>query len=925
MTPTAALALAAALLVLAPSPARSQTSTASPPQRSAQPASAATKRPLEIADYARWRTIDGDALSPDGAWVAWSHGRVRGDDTLHVKTVEGGTTHTIPFGTSPVFSDDGRWVAYELGASFAEQQQSDDDLPSKAGLLSLTTGEQWSWDAAEEFGFAPGSSHFWVKRDAADEDAEHTGTDVILRELASGRTELLGSVEELAFDEEGRWLAWTVDADQRAGNGLYLLAMATGIRRTLDNADARYSRLTWAPEAPALAVLRGTTPDDHEERENTLVAATGLTAGTPRISIFDPAAGLSDGWVISEKGDVMWNDPGTIIFVGTRPQAQTLAAWPDTALPLADVNVWHWADDRIQAQQQRSANRDRERTWRTAAHLETGRLVPLDQGTRMSQSITPDGRWALARDEGRYISDWKPPLADWSRIDTRTGEATSVVAGVERALGLSPDGSHWLYWQGGQVHAYQVATNGHRVLTASPPASFEDAEYNYPGEHPPYGVGGFTADGRGVLLYTKHDVWLQPLDGGAARNLTGGWGEANDVRLRLFQLDPDAESVDLRRPVVLRGFGLRTKQDGFFRLTGSRLETLTFQDLRFGTPRKATDADRILVTRQDWSTFPDLWVTDGDFGRWNRITEANPWQDEYLWGRRILFDYTTKEGVPLQGTLAIPEGYQLGERLPMIVRFYEQYSQDLHSHPTPQYRHQPNFAGVVSRGYLLMQPDIHFRTGTTHSDMLESVEAATQAVIDLGYADPEAIGLSGHSFSGGGGAYIATRSKMFAAVAHGAAPINLVSEFNQLFVGSGQNNHRYDIYGQGRYGTNPYDDFDLYWDQSPISGVETMDTPVLYLHGEDDPTVNWEQGLEWYNALRFLGKPIIWLSYPGEGHGLAKLENRIDFQVRLNQFFDHHLQGVPAPDWMTRGVDHLDKGRQLRETAPGGLAWGWDR
>ena len=915
------LALAAALLILAPAPGWSQTSTASPPQPPSQVASSATKRPLEIADYARWRTVDGEALSPDGAWVAWSHGRVRGDDTLHVKAVEGATTHTVPFATSPVFSDDGQWVGYELGSSFAQQQESD-ETPSRAGLLSLATGEQWSWENADDFGFAPGSSHFWVKTKAARGDAQHSGTDVILRELATGRIELIGSVQELAFNEEGAWLAWTVDAAGQAGNGLYLMATGTGVRRVLDNAEARYTRLTWSPETPALAVLRGTTPDDHEERANTLVAVTGLAGSTPRISTFDATAGLPENWVLSEKGPLSWNDPGTIVFVGTRPQAQTLASWPDTALPLADVNVWHWADDRIQSQQQRSATRDRERTWRAAAHLENDRLVPLDQGSRMTQAITPDGRWALARDDARYISDWKPPLADWSRIDTRTGEATAVVEGVERPLGLSPDGAHWLYWQGGQVHAYQVATDGHRVLTASAPVSFEDAEYNYPGQHPPYGVGGFTSDGRGVLLYTRHDVWLQPLDGGTARSLTAGWGEANDVRLRLFQLDPDAESVDLRRPVLFRGFGLRTKQDGFFRLTGNRLETLAFQDLRFGTPRKAADADRILVSRQDWSTFPDLWVTDGDFGTWSQVTEANPWQDEYLWGRRILFDYTTKDGIPLQGTLAIPEGHQPGQRLPMIVRFYEQASQDLHAHPTPQYRHQPNFAGVVSRGYLLMQPDIHFRTGTTHSDMLESVEAATQAVIDLGYADPEAIGLSGHSFSGGGGAYIATRSKMFAAVAHGAAPINLVSEFNQLFVGSGQNNHRYDIYGQGRYGTNPYDDFDLYWDQSPISGVETMDTPVLYLHGEDDPTVNWEQGLEWYNALRFLGKPIIWLSYPGEGHGLAKLENRIDFQVRLDQFFDHHLRGVPAPDWMTRGVDHLDKGRHLRETAPGGIPWG---
>jgi len=215
-----------------------------------------------------------------------------------------------------------------------------------------------------------------------------------------------------------------------------------------------------------------------------------------------------------------------------------------------------------------------------------------------------------------------------------------------------------------------------------------------------------------------------------------------------------------------------------------------------------------------------------------------------------------------------------------------------------------------------MQPDVHFRIGSSHSDMLESVEAAVRKVVEMGYADPEAVALSGHSYSGGGSAYIATRSDMFSAIAHGAAPINLVSEFNQLFVGSGQNNHSYDIYGQGRYATNPYDDFQRYWDESPISGVQNMNTPVLYLHGESDPTVNWEQGLEWYNALRFLGKEIIWLSYPDEGHGLRKLQNRVDFHYRLRQFFGHHLKGEPAPSWMTDGVPYLDKDRRMREFAP---------
>jgi len=98
--------------------------------------------------------------------------------------------------------------------------------------------------------------------------------------------------------------------------------------------------------------------------------------------------------------------------------------------------------------------------------------------------------------------------------------------------------------------------------------------------------------------------------------------------------------------------------------------------------------------------------------------------------------------------------------------------------------------------------------------------------------------------------------------------------------------------------------------------LDAWNTPVLYLHGEADPTVNWEQGLEWYNALRFLGKPIIWLSYPDEGHGLSKLQNRIDFQYRLQDFFDHHLKGAPAPSWMTDGVPYTEKGRAMRAYTP---------
>jgi len=891
------------------------------PQGSAAGQQTPEKKRLGIAEYKLWRSISGAEISPGGHWVGWSYGYVRGDDTLHVVNLETDEEQVVPLASNAEFSDDDAWVAYFLSPSFADAEKArrnDDPVLRKVELLNLTSGEKRSWDDAASFGFARGSSHFFVKKRRKDQRADFRGSDLILRNLGQGYDELIGSVDESGFNKSGTLLAYTVDAADQDGNGLYVVDLATGSRKALHNAKERYSELTWSEEGDGLAVLVGETPDKKTRRANSLVAVTSLDSGSPVTRVMDPEslAGLPEGKVISEDGGIRWNEELSMIFVGTRAQEDELEDWPDDRLPLADVNIWHWADDRIQAQQQRQASRDRSKTYLAAVHLAEGRLVQLADSTMESVDVTRDGRWGVGRDGRAFVSDWKPSLADYYRVDTQTGERVPILKAQNRTLGFSPNGEFFLYWLDGHVWGYRMANDAHVNLTAGSPVDFTDQEFDRFGEKPPYGIAGWSADGKAVLLNHRYDLWLQPLDGSRATNLTQNFGTRNEIRLRYVQTDPEERFIDLDEPLLLSAYGEWTKKEGFFELRNGDLRELTFEDKRFGRPAKARLADRYLFTVQTFQEFPDLWISDGEFAERERVTVANPQQDEYLWGHRILFDYTNDDGVPLQGTLAIPDDYVDGQRLPMIVRFYEKYSQDLHAYPTPGYRHSPNFAGYVSNGYLIMQPDIHFRIGSSHSDMLECIEAAVRTVIEMGYVDPDAVGLSGHSYSGGGSAYLATRSKMFAAVAHGAAPINLVSEFNQLFVGSGQNNHQYDIYGQGRYGTNPYDDFDLYWDQSPISGVEDMNTPVLYLHGEADPTVNWEQGLEWYNALRFLGKPIIWLSYPDEGHGLSKLENRIDFQYRLRDFFDHHLKGTPAPSWMTDGVPFLEKEKHLREYAP---------
>jgi hypothetical protein len=77
-----------------------------------------------------------------------------------------------------------------------------------------------------------------------------------------------------------------------------------------------------------------------------------------------------------------------------------------------------------------------------------------------------------------------------------------------------------------------------------------------------------------------------------------------------------------------------------------------------------------------------------------------------------------------------------------------------------------------------MLPDVYFHTGSSHSDMLNAVEAAVKKV-SHGLCRSEKIGINGHNYGGEGAAFIGTRSKLFAAVGMGAGVTDLYQDFSQ--------------------------------------------------------------------------------------------------------------------------------------------------
>jgi dipeptidyl aminopeptidase/acylaminoacyl peptidase len=974
----------------------------------AQPSNG-SKKALSVEEYTRWRSINNPELSGDGVWVSYVLQQTNvvqalAKPVLQLRNLQTGEEVTIPNATGASFSPDSKWIAYQVdpaperrareaggsenepaagpaaaGASApaapAGRGNAGPVPPRRVELRQLVSGNIQSWQEIQSFTFNASSTHLVLRRRpptaantggrggapagggaptapggpqaaGASGQAAARPSDAILVDLRTGKHQLLGSVNDIAFNKKGDLLAYAVDGTVKDGNGLFVIDTAAGRIMTLDNDSKTYARVTWSEDGKAIAALKGADVDRMRERDNAIVAfsdvpalVAGVTGAVGPVTL-DPskAPNFPARWVVSDRAALSWSEDNKRLFFGIKEQVAASDTSRRNTDEAANVDVWRTSDERIQSVQMIRAEQDRNFTFRQAFDVTTGAFIKLADETMRDLEVSKDGRWAVGRDTRGFIHDFKRPAADLYRVDTSTGERTLMLKNQligSHVLGFSSDGSQFLYWKDTRFHAYDFAAGASKPLASGSAVSFTDMEFDRPGPRPSYGIAGFTSDGKNVIVHHRYDLWLLPLDGSAASNLTNGYGAKNEIRLRYVRTEtpdtsaPDGaarpggggpaaprEPIDLSKPITLSAYGEHTKKAGFFELANGQLKELMFEDASFSTPVKAKNADRFLFTRQTFVEFPDLRVSGPGFRDAQKITTANPQQSEFLWGRRLLFDYTNKDGKRLQGILALPDDYKAGEKRPMLVTFYEKNSQNLHRYSAPSFLTGmgASLMESVSRGYVTMLPDIHFRTGSSHSDMLECVEAAVRKVIEMGYVDPKRIGITGHSYGGEGAAFIGTQSKLFAAVGMGAGVTDLFNDFSQnwgwayqITGGSGANGNDYYLYGQGRWGFSPWDNPERYRFESALTHAPKVTVPFLIMHGTADPTVAFQNGLGFYNALRYNGKTAYLLAYPNEGHGLRGMANRKDLTTRYFEFFDHYLKGAPAAQWMTEGVPFLKK------------------
>lgn len=868
------------------------------------------KKSITIDDYGRFRSVAQAEISEMGNWAGFTYQLPRGDDTLIIKSLETDRSYTIPLGSNVQFSDNEKWATYRISLPFKKRESlklEKKPTPEKAGLINLSTGEKEEIEDISAAFFTKGSDLYIVLKNKADPKDKSKGRPMVVKDLKRGTDNRFDNVSEFSVNKKGTLVAFTVETPDSVGNGLFIIETASNQVRALDTDRQIYSKPTWNEEGTVLACLKGITPKGKQLRENSLISFTNPATGQGRFE-YNPAGDTSfpAGFVVSENRAPGFSSDNSVYYFGIKEQDEKIEKKKD-APPVANVDIWHWNDERIQSVQMKSASRDKQFTYLSAVRTDVSKFTRLADSTMRFAELSRNGKRVIGRNDKPYISDYKEILSDYYNVNPLTGERTLIIKGIRRDLGFSPDSRNFLIWKESEVWNYIPETGKFYCLTSGNDVVFENQEFDRAAEKPPYGVAGWTADGKSVILYSRYDLWLQPLSGGKPTNLTNGYGTANEIILRYINTDEEEKFIDLKRPLLLSAFGQWTKKAGFMKLEKGNLKELVYTDNYWGRIKKPKKADKYFLTRESPSEYPDYYVSDNEFKNLVRISDANPIIDEFNWYHNELIEYTNSNGVRLQGVLMIPDSYEPGKKYPMIVDFYEKNSQNLNRWSRIIYRDTPMFPKYASNDYLVLLPDVHFNIGSTHSDHLECVTAAVNKVIGMGYADPDRIGLHGHSFSGQGGNYIVTHSDLFACAVIGAGASNLVSDFNQLWKGSGSNQHGYDYTGQGRFNTNPYDNLQLYIDQSAVYSARNMNTPLMLFHGVDDGSVEWLQAVEFYNALRFNRKNVILASYPGEDHHLAKYENQVDFQTRMEQFYDHYLKGKPAPSWMIKGIPFLEK------------------
>lgn len=887
------------------------------------PALAQTTAPrsLIVDDLASWKRITDQALSNDGKWVACKMKPWQGDAIINLYDAQGKEIISFPHADSFSFSSSSRhlviWQKPEkaLTDSLKVLKTKKEKMPMNQLVVYSFSGKKKVIDSLRIVKMAPEADWLAYQRGRKDSTLHVQSLDK--EGVAQYR---IPSVKDFGFAKENGMLYY-VTAGDKAGKapGLYVLNTSTGTSALIKKGEGEFRQTAFDDKGENLAFLYCTRKDSCYKAMSLWLSVQGASA---KEIMARGNRALPEGWVVSEHGKLHFSKNASRLFFGTSPEPKQ----KDT-LQLAeyrpDVQVWSWDEPVQYTVQHYNKEKDLKKNYRAVYNISSGNAFQLADVELPTILLGDEGEASLA-----LLSTSRPyslssmwegrTRSDYYTVSLENGERKLLAEADYGQYRLSPQGKY-AYWYAETDSCWYTLSlaEGKKVQLTTPrifTAWDEDNDVpDYPKAH---GVAGWTADDKDLLIYDRYDIWKfnptaasqQPV------NLTVSGRKAR-LSYRLVTLDKEQRFIDLNKPQLLKAFNEVTKGDGYYsaRLSGAATpKMLLAGNYMLRTISKAKNTENVIYTVETFEQYPDIHYSTLDFKKSVRLTHGGEQQKGFLWGNAELVSWISLDGRKVEGVVYKPADFDPNKKYPLMVNFYERNSSTLYNYRMPEpHRSTIDYHLYNSNGYIIFNPDIHYADGYPGESCYNCLMPGVAMLIGKGYVDEKAIGAQGHSWGGYQVAYLATRTDLFAAIESGAPVVNMFSAYGGIRWGSGLARAFQYEHTQSRLAGTPWSTPMRYFENSPLFTMDKVKTPILIMHNDSDGHVPWYQGIEYFVAMKRLGKPCWMLNYAGEPHWPTRLANKVDFQRRMLQFFNHYLKKEAMPKWMSEGVLAVERDYEL--------------
>ena len=909
------------------------------------------KKRLSPAVYKQWKRLSRTQATDDGRWISYEINPAKGDGFLYLYNTETGAKDSIARGTAARFSPDGSFIAFLIEPQYDTLRNmklrkvkksklpkdslgiwilDKDSMIKVAEVKSFSTPDTLAGfliysSAKKKRKQISSSKGWWIfkkKTKAKAGGKTQKGENLYVYFPLSGERFHFEDIDQYEISHTGNTVAFVKNDEHKNSDSCTITFFDTKektSKKIFANAGT-VKNFIFDDEASQWAFLfAADTAKKHKVFDlyygsKTLNDSSFLMADTTT-SVFEK------DFCPSEFSTPFFSKDGSKLYFGIAavPQKEP----KDTLLPEEKyhVDVWNYKDGLLQPQQKLRAKREERRTFLCVFRPADKKIVRLEgenmRNVRLLHNGNADIALGIATKKYERKQSWDGFYADYYLVNTRDGSRQLVLEDFQGRAALSADGHYLLYFnkKDSSWYSYDIKARRHIALTKDLGVNFYDEENDIPRLPGSYGYAGWYKNDKFVVLYDRYDLWLiDPAGRMKAQNLTAGYGRRNNIVFRALTLNREHRYFNDEDPHLLSAFNKINKQSGYFSLdlrSGADPKKLIMDDYSFYGLRKPPLADYFYWRKMSFKEYPELWISETDFGNARKISVTNPQQKDYLWGTVELTHWKAFDGTELQGLIYKPEDFDSTLRYPTIVYFYEKYSDELHNHYIPKPSHSViNFTEYVSNGYIVFIPDITYRTGHPAKSAYNAVVSGTEFMMKNPWVDKTHIGIQGQSWGGYQSAMLVTMTDIYTCAEAGAPVSNMTSAYGGIRWGSGMSRAFQYEKTQSRIGYSLWDSLDLYIENSPLFFADKVKTPLLIMHNDKDGAVPWYQGIEYFNALRRLGKQVWMLSYNNDGHNLMKWPNRVDLSIRMMQFFDHFLKDKPMPKWMSEGIPATEKGKE---------------